>query len=170
MNVRAAWLVGLMMCAIGNAAEEPEGPPPRVGVTVPNATLVDLTQRPHDLSEFTAPVLVLNFWAFWCDTWKQQLPQLMELSRRQEELGFRLVAVSVDGQWADAARQRLRDAPFAVLLDGRQALSGPLGLRRVPTVLVLDRHRRVTWLHEAYPGNPAVLRAIRAAAGTGVGE
>lgn len=166
MDWRAVWLLGLSLSPILSAAEEPEGPPPpRLGVTVANATLVDMAQHPRQLAEFAAPVLVLNFWAFWCDTWKHQLPQLIELSRRQEELGFELVAVSVDGQWSDAVREHLGDdpLPFAVLLDGRRALSGPLGLRRVPTVLVLDRERRVTWLHEAYPGNPAVLRAVRAA-------
>ncbi|NPV46547.1 MAG: TlpA family protein disulfide reductase [Armatimonadetes bacterium] len=166
MDVRAAWLLCLTAGPVAVAAEEPAGPPPpRLGVTVGNATLVDMAQRPRHLAEFTAPVLVLNFWAFWCDTWKKQLPQLVELSRRQDELGFQLVTISVDGQWSDAARRYLGVAPlpFAVRLDGRRALSGPLGIRRVPTVLVLDRERRVTWLHEAYPGNPAVLRAIRAA-------
>jgi peroxiredoxin len=156
----------LTLGQIAVAAEEPQGPPPpRLGVTVPDVTLVDLTQHSRRLAEFAAPVLVVNFWAFWCETWKRQLPQLVELSRRQEELGFQLVAVSVDGQWADAGRQYLRGTPlpFPVLLDGRRVLSSPLGIRRVPTVLVLDRRRRVTWLHEAYPGNPAVLRAIRAA-------
>jgi peroxiredoxin len=132
---------------------------------VPSFTLFDMAQRPRSLAEFREPVLVLNFWAFWCDTWKAQLPQLLKLAQTQEELDFRLLVVSVDGQWSDArwaylGRQRL---PFPVLLDGRCELSRPLGVRRVPTVMVVNAARRVTWVNEAYPGNPAVWRAIRAA-------
>jgi peroxiredoxin len=129
---------------------------------VPDFVLFDMAQRPRRLTDFTAPVIVLNFWAFWCDTWQRQLPQLEKLARRQDELGFQLLAISVDGQWTGARWQHLgpRPLPFPVLLDARQALSRTLGVRRVPTVMVLDRQRRVTWLHEAYPGNPAVIRAI----------
>ena len=80
-------------------------------------------------------------------------------------MNFRLIAVSVDGQWADVRRQ-VGDGSkwgFPVLLDGQSSLATALGVRRVPTVMVLNRARRVVWLHEAYPGNPVVLKAIRAA-------
>ena len=51
-----------------------------------------------------------------------------------------------------------------MLLDADRALSDIVGLRRVPTVLVLDQQRRATAVFEAYPGNPAVLQAVRRAA------
>jgi len=56
--------------------------------------------------------------------------------------------------------------PFPVLLDGEKTLANTLGLRRVPTVVILNRGRRVTYVKEAYPGNPVVLRAIRKALGS----
>ena len=156
-------LVGMLLTVSAVASEEP--PPPTLGQQVPAFELFDLGGEVHRLSAYREPVIVLNFWAFWCETWKAQLPQLKELAQKQQELNFRLLVVSVDGQWSDNQRQTLREQrlPFAVLLDGQRTLGTALGVRRVPTVMVLGRDRKVTWLHEAYPGNPAVLKAIRGA-------
>jgi peroxiredoxin len=155
--------VALTGAALPAFATEPS--PPALGQQVPPFELFDLGRAAHRLTNYQEPVIVLNFWAFWCDTWKAQLPQLCQLARQQRELRFRLLAVSIDGQWSDSQEQTLRDQrlPFPVLLDGQRTLGTALGLRRVPTVMVLNRERKVTWLHEAYPGNPAVLKAIRSA-------
>jgi len=51
-----------------------------------------------------------------------------------------------------------------VLMDRNSELTRALGIRRVPTVIVVDRARRATWIQEAYPGNLKVLEAVRVAA------
>jgi peroxiredoxin len=156
--------VGLLLIASAALAED-DRPAPAVGQQVPAFELFDVSRVIHRLSDCREPMIVLNFWAFWCDTWKAQLPQLVELSRQQEELSFRLLVISVNGQWSDSQRQSLRRQRllFPVLLDGQRKVGTALGVRRVPTVMVLDEERRVRWVHEAYPGNPVVLKAVRGA-------
>jgi len=152
-------LGALALCAACFAAPSA----PQAGTKLPALALCDVSGRPFALSQVTEPVLVLNFWAFWCDTWKAELPQLLELAPLQETLQFRLIAVSVDGSWTDLFWQTCGTAgvPFPVLLDQRRALSTALGIRKVPTVMVMDARRRVRWVSEAYPGNTKVLAAIR---------
>lgn len=141
-------------------------PGPRIGAPLPAVSLPDLQGRPLALGEVKDPVLVLNLWAFWCDTWKAELPQLRELATQQKTLGFKLLCVSVDGAGTDIFRSKCpQGVPFGVLLDHRGLLTRALGVRKVPTVLVFDRKRRLRYVHAAYPGNPSVLQAIRQAAG-----
>ena len=158
----------LAVLLLGTAYAD-DRPPPQPGQQMPPFALFDLQGNLHRLSDYREPVLVINFFAYWCDTWVAQLPQLRELARQQQEMGFRLISISIDGQWADVRGKYLGDQPlpFPVLLDSRRTLAPKLGLRHVPTVMVLDRQRRVTWLHEAYPGNPQVLAAVRKAASGG---
>jgi peroxiredoxin len=158
----AALLALLLAVATARADDRP---PPQVGAVMPAFALFDVDGNLHRAADYTAPVLVVNFFAYWCDTWVKQLPQLRELARQQDDLHFRLIGISVDGQWSDARRKYLRDArlEFPVLLDGRTQLARQVGVRRVPTVLVLDKQRKITYVHEAYPGNPPVLEAIRKA-------
>jgi len=163
----AVLVAALLVCL--PAIADDDRPAPQPGLQVPAFELFDLQGRLQRMADYSEPVLVLNFFAYWCDTWVAQLPQLRELTRQHQDLNFRLLGISVDGQWADARRKYLGDElpPFPVLLDSRQDLARRLGLRRVPTVMVLDRERRATTVHEAYPGNPAVLAAIRKALSVG---
>jgi cytochrome c biogenesis protein CcmG, thiol:disulfide interchange protein DsbE len=167
MMKKCGLILGLLLLpCLAGAAESDTRPAPAVGRIVTDFQMFDLVGHSHSLSDYHEPVIVLNFWAFWCDTWRKQLGQLKELATQQEALGFRLLVISVDGQWTDARRQVLhgQDLPFPVLLDADKLVSGRLGIRRVPTVLVLDRRRQVQYVHEAYPGTLRVLRAIRSAA------
>jgi len=161
----AAMSAILALAVLVASPEAPEGPP-RVGDRVPDFALFDTEDRLISSAAMAEPVLVLNFWGFWCDTWVKELGQLRELALLREGLGFRLLAISVDGRWTDELGLVCGEGglPFPVLLDTHGTLRGPLGIRRVPTVLVLDRERRIRYVHEAYPGNAEVLKAIRRAA------
>jgi len=161
--IHALALLSLMAGPV--QAEEATPPPPAVGRPVPQVALFGLEGRKFRLQDVREPVVVLNFFAFWCDTWIAELPQLRELAGQQKPLGFRLLAISVDGKWTDQLDVVCGDdpLPYPVLIDRTSRLSSELGLRRIPTVLVLNRERRVTAVFEAHPGNPGLLDAIRAA-------
>ena len=158
MTALALWLL------VAASLAEPGGP--TVGAPLPEVTLLDLDHRSVRPAELKEPVLVLNLFAFWCDTWIAELPQLRELATKQRQLGFRLLSISIDGTW----REQLRvvcgeeELPFSVLLDTGGRLSRRLEIRRVPTIIVVDRQRQITYVHEGFPGNPAILHAVRAAA------
>lgn len=155
--------------ALPAAPSAPGAVPTRIalGSTAPDFSLPDMRGETHTLHALRGHVVVLNFWAFWCDTWKAEMPQLQELAARQDELGFRLLAISVDGTRLKEFASRMRSQrPFPVLLDVGGVVRGEYGVTKVPTVIIIDRAGRVRTLRSAYPGNPTVLTAIRAAAGT----
>lgn len=164
----AAAFLTAVSCIAGARAEEGGPSPPSTGQRLPQVELFDLQGRRFRLPDIREPVIVLNFFAFWCDTWIAELPQLRELAGQQKQLGFRLLAINVDGKWTDQLGVVCGDdpLPYPVLVDRTSRLSKQLGLRRIPTILVLNRERRVTAVFEAHPGNPALLEAIRAAGST----
>lgn len=165
----AVVIAGLALVACACLADaEGAGPHPALGMVVADFTLLDMRGGAFRLADVQEPVVVLNLFAFWCDTWIEQLPQLRALATHQEDLGFRLISISVDGRWSDRLRQVCGDdlPEFPVLLDSGGVLSGPLVLRHVPTIIILDRDRRVRLVFEAWPGNHVVLRAIRRTAST----
>lgn len=168
MSLALAVILGL---APPGGAEEAE-PLLLIGTRLPDADLQDLQGRRLRLSQVREPVLVLNLFAFWCDTWIAQLPQLRELAAEQEHLGFRLLSVSIDGKWREQLEVVCGDQPppFPVLLDRGGRLTERLKIRRIPTVVVADRERRIRYVGEAYAGNAEVLAAIRRAAGKGTAD
>gem|GEM_PF-657913 len=154
-------MVLFLLLTLGTAhAAAPNGPP--VGGQAPAFILPDVQGKPFRLEDHKGQTLVLNFWAFWCDTWKAELPSLTELSDRQEELGFRLVAVSVDGtRLSEFARRTGGTVPFPVLLDGGGRVSARYRVHHVPTVVILGPDGVVRFTAYGYPGNSVVLRELR---------
>ena len=141
---------------------------PMLGAPCPDFALFDLQNRQLRLADLTEPVIVLNCFAFWCDTWIAQLPQLRELAAQQSSLHFHILSISVDGVWIDQLQAVCGEnaLPYPVLVDRDSRLSQTLGIRHVPTVFVLNRERKIVWVHEGYPGNSRLLRAIRQAQST----
>lgn len=153
----------LLATAAFASVDPSEGPPPALGRTVPEFTLQSVDGGVLRLSDVEEPVVVLNLFAFWCDTWIEQLPQVRELVTQQEALGFRFISISIDGRWPGQLEQVCGDQhpPWPILLDSDMMLAKALGIRHAPTVLVLDQSRRVQHAWEGYPGNHRVLRGIR---------
>ena len=167
-------LLAMVLAATACAAAAPDkaiDPPggPAVGTMAAPFGLPDIDGKFTTLSSFAGKPVVLNFWAFWCDTWKDEMPYLRELATQKDELGFRIAAVSIDGSRREAFLNNCRPMPvFPVLLDGGGKVSAAYDIRRVPTVVVLDAHGRVCYVHSGYPGNDAVLSAVRRALGRSV--
>lgn len=140
--------------------QPPNGPP--VGRPAPAFVLPDMQGQPFRLEDYKGRTLVLNFWAFWCDTWKAEMPSLEELAGRQDELNFHLVAVSVDGtRLSEFARRTGGSVPFPVLLDTGGRVSARYHVHRVPTLVTIGLDGIVRFTACGYPGNAVVLREMR---------
>lgn len=165
----AGWLVPLAVPFTGQTAPNQAQTGAASSKGLPAVELFDLEGKRLRIQELREPVLVLNLFAFWCDTWIAELPQLRELAAEQRRLNFRLLSISIDGKWTDQLAVVCRDdpLPYPVLVDRTGRLSQAFGVRRIPTILVLDRRRQTVARFEAYPGNPRLLAAIRRAASTG---
>jgi peroxiredoxin len=153
----------LAVGSVAHAQEKRSGP--AIGASASAFSLPDLQGRRVDFNQFRGRTVVLNFWAFWCDTWREEMPHLRELVKYQDERNFQLVCVSVDG----ARLQEFKDdtggkVPFPVLLDFRGATSREYSIEHVPTVVIIDPQGRVRYVRSGYPGNEAVLREVAKAA------
>ncbi|HZT41989.1 MAG TPA: TlpA disulfide reductase family protein [Chthonomonadaceae bacterium] len=134
----------------------------KVGQVAPEFTLPDIKGHPVRLQDFKGKPVVLNFWAFWCDTWKDEMPHLKALAARQDELGFRLVAISVDGKRLQEFLNRTKgEVPFPVLLDAGGGVSARYTISHVPTVVIVDAGGRVRSVKVGYPGNHVILAVLR---------
>ncbi|MCW3060341.1 MAG: Thiol-disulfide isomerase and thioredoxin [Capsulimonas sp.] len=162
-----AALGGVTAAQTAGAAKPADGP--AIGSQAQSFTLADTQGKRVSLSDYQGKVVVLNFWAFWCDTWKAEMPSLRELAPRQDELGFRLVAVSVDSARLPEFQNRTDGGkvPFPVLLDNQKQVSTQYNIAHVPTVVIIDRAGKVRYTARAYPGNHVILAELRKIASSG---
>ncbi|MDE2491652.1 MAG: TlpA family protein disulfide reductase [Elusimicrobia bacterium] len=81
-------LLAAALCACGGGAS---GPHPAPGFSLPA-----LGGGTVSLSSERGKVVLVNFWATWCDSCREELPTLRELARRRDGPDFALLAVNVD--------------------------------------------------------------------------
>lgn len=83
------------------------------------------------------PVL-LNFWATWCDSCKEELPALNELQRASARDGFDLLAISVDDDPPKQVPPFVSATGFAApILYGDRKVQDAYMVRMLPTTYLI---------------------------------
>jgi thiol-disulfide isomerase/thioredoxin len=62
----------------------------------PDFTLPQLDGHDLRLSSYRGKVVLLDFWATWCDPCREEIPHLVELQQRYGESGLQIIGVSMD--------------------------------------------------------------------------
>ena len=91
-------------------------------------------------------VVVLNFWASWCEPCREEMPSLELLATRHQDQGLRVVAVNF--RETDAAVQRFvqqTGLDLPVLRDRDGAAAQAFGVRVVPSTIVIGRNGRAAF-------------------------
>ncbi len=105
-------------------------------------------------------VTVISFCAYWCDTWKTQLPRLIEARKQTKGLPVRFLVVSIDGRWSEASKT---NHEIPMWLDYGGDWSRKHGIDRVPTTVVLDSTGEVRFVGGGVVRTEDILGAIRQA-------
>jgi cytochrome c biogenesis protein CcmG, thiol:disulfide interchange protein DsbE len=108
--------------------------------------------EPYLLSSDRGSVVLVDVWATWCEPCRESLPIYTRLARKYAAQGLKVYALSVDeepqqiGPFLEETRVEL-----PVLLDPEgHVATTRLGLRMVPTSLLIDRRGVVRHVHEGF--------------------
>lgn len=62
----------------------------------PELTLKDLDDKDVSLSQYKGEVVLVNFWATWCEACKVEIPWLIEMHQKYGQKGLVILGVSMD--------------------------------------------------------------------------
>ena len=103
-----------------------------------------------ELSSVSDRVVLLNFWATWCEPCEREMPAMERLYQALPRDDFELVAVAIDDKEEDVrAFQERYQLSFPILLDLDQAVYAGYQTMGVPESLLIDREGRIV---ERYVG------------------
>ncbi|MBN9502318.1 MAG: hypothetical protein BGO01_13270 [Armatimonadetes bacterium 55-13] len=133
--MKALLWVLLLLTLAGDVKAAP-GP----GDRIDPFTLRDLSNRTY--SWRAGRVTIITVCAFWCDTWKTQLPRVQEAHQSMRGMPVDFLTVSVDGRWTEKGKAA---SAGTMLSDPGGRWSSGLGIDRVPYTLVVDAKGTVTF-------------------------
>ena len=86
------FLALLLALALPAAAEELK---PWAGGATPPLELADLRGKKHSLADYRGKVVLVNFWATWCEPCREEMPSMERLRVSLAERPFAVLAVNL---------------------------------------------------------------------------
>jgi len=111
----------------------------RLPVAAPDFTLKDWQGHDVRLSSLRGQVVLVNFWATWCNTCVIEMASMERLVEKERGKNFRLLAVSVDDDWAAIRKFFAKGTPLDVLLDTARAVPKRWGTDKFPESFLVDK-------------------------------
>jgi thiol-disulfide isomerase/thioredoxin len=128
-------------------------------------TLPDAAGNQETLAHWKGKVLIVNFWATWCEPCKEEMPRFIKLQDEYGGKGLQFVGVAIDQP--DKVRAFAKDIGlnYPTLVGGYGAieLSKTLGnnVGALPFTVVLDRAGAVVHTQLGPLKDPQLLSIIR---------
>lgn len=100
------------------------------------------------LDRFRGKVVLVDFWASWCEPCRHSFPWLNAMQAKYAGQGLVVIGVNVDPQRADAQRF-LRDVPaaFEIVYDPSGALAARYEVPGMPSSYVFDANGKLIGKH-----------------------
>ncbi len=120
----------------------------------PDFTLKDLDGKDVSLSQFRGKVVLINFWATWCDPCRIEIPWLIEMQQKYGDKGFTVLGVAMDEEGKREVAPFVAKERFNVngqklpmsypILLGNDAMADKFGgLLGYPTSILISRDGKI---------------------------
>jgi thiol-disulfide isomerase/thioredoxin len=135
---------------------------PRDATKLLALSLPDTSGQRQSLSQWRGKVVVVNFWATWCEPCRREMPEFVVAQRELGPRGLQFVGIAVDQKDKVESFAKDLDLNYPALIAGYDAvdLSKSLGneLSALPFTVIIDRKGNVAST-QLGPFKPGKLRS-----------
>ena len=129
----------------------------------PEFSLPELTGQTLDLSAYRGKVVLLDFWATWCDPCRDEIPHFVELQDKYGDQGLQIIGISMDDETAPVREfyQRFHINYPVTMGNAKigELYGGVLGL---PIAFLIGRDGRIEARHIGATDSSVFEREIKA--------
>ena len=108
-----------------------------------NVIFLDKNDKKINIKEFNGNLLLLNFWATWCEPCKEEMPSLDRLQINKNLRNLKIFAINISKEnkkKVDIFFKDLNIENFDPYFDAPKTLAKTFSLRGVPTSILIDKN------------------------------
>ncbi|MEW8586592.1 MAG: TlpA disulfide reductase family protein [Candidatus Thiodiazotropha sp.] len=100
------------------------------------------------LNEFKGKVVLLDFWASWCEPCRASFPWMNQMQTKYGSRGLQVIAINLDKDHALAeAFLNSNRAEFTIAFDPEGKVASQYGLKGMPASFLIDEQGRILKSH-----------------------
>jgi thiol-disulfide isomerase/thioredoxin len=145
MSIRSL-LLALWGLLLGAGAAHCGELKPWTGGSAPALALADPAGTEHDLAAYHGKVVLVNFWATWCEPCREEMPSMQALRERLAGRPFEVLTVNMmESEAKIAAFRHAQRIDLPILMDRDGAAAKRWKVRMLPNSFVIDRRGAVRY-------------------------
>jgi peroxiredoxin len=115
----------------------------------PDFALKDAEGKTVHLADYRGKVVLLDFWATWCDPCRLEIPWFIEMQRKNKDRGFEVLGVSMDDEGWEVVKPFVKNigVNYRVLIGNDQTTEMYGGVDALPTTFLIDRQGKIAAVH-----------------------
>lgn len=124
-------------------AQKQQAPKPDAKPLLPNLVLSTIDGQEWSLHENRGRIVLINFWATWCEPCRTETPMLVELGKEYKLRGLEIVGVALDKTGTETIRKFVAEykVDYPILLPVPGSMLAQID--PVPTTLLVDAEGRL---------------------------
>ena len=154
----------------GPKADDAGAPPEpelkvKAGDAAPAFTLKDLDGKDVSLASLAGKVVLLDFWATWCNPCKAAMPFIQKIHDEYKGKGVMVYGVNTGDTKDGAAKKYMAEKGYTYpcLLAGDDLANKSYGTSAIPTLVVIGKDGKIAMVEVGFGGDQKIRAAIDAA-------
>jgi peroxiredoxin len=129
----------------------------------PDFNLQDASGSNVSLSSLKGKVVLLNFWATWCEGCQVEIPWFIQFQKKFQQQGLVVVGVSMDDDGWKAVRPWIQEkgVNYPIVIGSKQ-LSDDYAVSGMPQTVLIDRDGKIACVESGLVKRVATEKRIRA--------
>ncbi len=115
----------------------------------PEFALKDADGKTVHISDYHGKVVLLDFWATWCEPCRIEIPWFIEIERKNKDRGFEVLGVSMDDEGWEVVKPFVKEngMNYRVLIGNDATAEMYGGVESLPSTFLIDRTGKIAAVH-----------------------
>jgi alkyl hydroperoxide reductase subunit AhpC len=115
------------------------------GSEIPNLEMTRLDDTKVQLGDLSHKVVMINFWATWCEACVEEMPSMVQLRELYGSKGFEILGVNVDENPKKAAPPMISKLgmKFPIFTDKDNLLAEMFDIHAIPLTVIINKDRKI---------------------------